>query len=180
MYPPTTQNKNLYCHLHQFIRCNAKNPEQVPVPEGITCTAPALWFAARNMIRQPGLLLSALYCHWKQSAEAFLWFFTCISHPGHRAAGFRRRGEELLAESLAGCWCPAFPHTAHRKDEQCTLCLPAVWCQICLAASISQLTAEGLGIFFLPPPQPRCCLRALLELEREGGGWSASQHWWND
>lgn len=160
MYPP---QKNPLLPLAPIYLL--QNPEQVPVPEGITCTAPALWLVL-------GIRLGSLGFSWLQSVEIegsnlkHFWFYLYLP-PGHRAAGFRRRAEEPLAGSLAGCWCPASPHTAKRKDEQCTPCLPAVWCQICLAASISQLTAEGLGLFLSPPP-PSSLLFAFTSRAGEG------------
>lgn len=162
MYPP--KNPNLYCHFHQFICCKVKNPDPVPVPEGITCTAPALWFTARNKIRQPGLLLTALYCHWMQSAEAFLCFYLYLP-PG--AGSSRLQALRRGAFGRVPRWVLVSSIPTHGKQKGWAVhSLPACCVVPDLSCCQHQPTyCWGFGDFFLPPP-PRCCLHALLELGR--------------
>lgn len=148
--------------MHQFLCCNAKNPEQVPVPEGITCTAPALWFAASNKIRQPGLLLTDFYCHWMQLAILCFYLYVPAGAQSSRVqapsrADFGRIPRWLLVSSIP----------THQQTERMSTALSA--CLLCgarfvLLPASANLLLRVWGFFF--PPSLWCCLHALLELGR--------------
>lgn len=152
--------------MQQFICCNAKNPEQVPVPEGITCTAPALWFTVRNKIRQPGLLLTAFYCHWMQLARAFLYFYLYLP-----AGAESSRVQALSREAFGRVprWVLVSSIPTHRQSKRMSSALSA--CLLCgarfvLLPASANLLLRVWGFFFFS--LPCCCLRALLELEKVG------------